>query len=238
MMMMKLKRSSLSVSLTAVLLAACGGGGDDDGSGADGGSGEGECGFAGDSYLPYEVGYSWTYRLTDLGSGERATKEQRIDEEMEHPDFGDVVVQVTGKLSGETVSLARREGDRVVRFQQEDYDSTGALERTTTYDPPQIRIDETAEHLEADAEWDESYTETIVDDLGVETSVQTTDHWTVLAVDDECESPLGTFTCIRLRKTRTEGGVAEKEFHFARGIGKIREVGANQLEELTACGTE
>ncbi|HUS67089.1 MAG TPA: hypothetical protein VMZ28_21275 [Kofleriaceae bacterium] len=232
-------RSWFLVSVAAVLLAACGGGGDDDsdGSGADGG-GEGECGFDGDSYLPYEVGYTWTYRLTDLGSGERATKEQRIDEEMEHPDFGSVVVQVTGKLSGETVSLARRDGDRVIRFQQEDYDSTGALERTTTYDPGQIRIDETAAHLEVDAEWDESYTETTVDDLGVETVVETTDHWTVLGVDEECESPLGTFSCIRLRKTRTEGGVAEKEFHFARGIGKIREVGANQLEELTACGPE
>ena len=46
----------------------------------------------------------------------------------------------------------------------------------------------------------------------------------------------GTFSCLHLRRTRTEGGVAVKEFFFARGIGKIREIGDNVLEELTACG--
>ncbi len=34
------------------------------------------------------------------------------------------------------------------------------------------------------------------------------------------------------------GGIAEKEFHFARGVGKVTEIGGNQLEELTACGPE
>jgi hypothetical protein len=240
-MILHMRRPPLQLlaPVLATMLAACGGGDDDgDGSGPDGGGEPGECDFGSDEYLPYEVGFTWTYRLTDLGTGERATKEQTIEPEMEHPDFGTVVVQVTGKISGETVSLVRREGDRILRFQQQDYDSTGGLERTTTYDPPQIRIDESDEHIADGAEWDESYTETTVDSADVETVVETTDHWTVLAVDGECESPLGTFSCIRLRKTRTVGGVAEKEFHFARGVGKVREVGSNQLEELTACGTE
>ena len=51
-----------------------------------------------------------------------------------------------------------------------------------------------------------------------------------------CDSPMGEFSCLRVRRTRITGGMAEKEFHFARGIGKVREVGSNQLEELTACG--
>ncbi|HWM86194.1 MAG TPA: hypothetical protein VNO33_10165, partial [Kofleriaceae bacterium] len=229
------------------LIAACGGddggndGGDGGGDGGDDGGDGGDdggvdCGFEGEDYLPYAVGHTWTYRLTDLDDGERATKDQVIEPEMNHPDYGPVVVQVTGKLNGETISLARKEGDRVLRFQQEDRDATGALERTTIYEPPQIRIDESSEHLEVGAEWDEAYTEIVLDPDGVELMrLDTLDHMEILGIDDPCDSPMGEFSCLRVRRTRLEGGVAEKEFHFARGIGKIREVGSNQLEELTAC---
>jgi hypothetical protein len=236
------------------MLAACGGGGggaggdgggdggdDDDGEVDAGGldAGGSRCGFAGDDFLPYAAGYTWSYRLTDLEDGERAIKEQRIDPQVDHPDYGPVVVQVTGKLDGQTVSLTRREGDRVLRFEQEDRDATGALERTTLYDPPQIRIDESSERTELGAAWDEAYTEIVLDPDGVEIMrVDTIDHLEVLGVDDPCDSPMGQFRCLRVRRTRLAGGVAEKEFHFARGIGKIREIGSNQLEELTGCGPQ
>ena len=219
-----------------ILGPACGGD-DDGGTGGDGGE-PGSCDFDSDDYLPYEPGFTWTYSITDLVSGERETKEQRLEPEMEDPDFGTVMTQVTGKLNGTTVSLVRKEGDRVLRFTQEDRDASNALEQTTTYDPPQIRIDESPERTMAGAEWDEEYTETIDDPVNGTTVIPTVDHWVVLGVDEPCESPLGTFSCIRLRRTRTTGGIAEKEFHFARGVGKVREIGANQLEELTACGPE
>jgi hypothetical protein len=227
--------------LLAALLAACGGDDDDDDApdaGPDGGE-INRCGFDGADFLPYAVGYGWTYRLTDLDSGERATKDQRIEPEMNHPDYGRVVVQVTGKINGETISLARRDGDRVLRFQQEDRDATGALERTTIYEPPQVRIDESSAHVEVGAAWDEEYTEIVLDPSGTELMrVDTIDHIEVIGDDDPCDSPMGEFRCLRIRRTRLAGGVAEKEFQFARGIGKIREVGSNQLEELTDCGVE
>lgn len=251
----KTNRSGLAAAL-ALALAACGGGGssddgtdvsddadgadDSDGGDVDGGpdgGGSAQCGFAGDDYLPYAVGNTWSYVLTDRDTGERATKEQRIDPEFEHPDYGLVVTQVTGKINGSTISLARREGDRVLRFQQEDRDASGALERTTIYDPPQVRIDESPERTELGAEWDETYTEIELDPDGMELSrIETIDHNEVIGVDDPCSSPLGEFRCMRISRTRVAGGTAVKEFHFARGIGKIREIGSNQLEELSACG--
>jgi hypothetical protein len=232
--MTRMDRRTLILLLSSLPLAACGG---DDGDG-DNGGGSNFCGFGNDDYLPYQAGFSWTYRVTDLGTGVRTSKEQSIEPEIEHPDFGAVLVQVTSKPNGETVSHLRREGDRVLRFQQEDYDSARTLERTTVYEPPQIRIDESTERIAAGAEWDENYTETITDPgLGL-VEIPTTDHWEVLALDAPCESPAGTFECIRLRRTRTAGGVAQKEFHFARGIGKVREVGGNQLEELMACAPD
>ncbi len=223
-------------------LAACGGksGGDDVGDADDTGDDGGDpidCNFDSDDYLPYAAGFTWSYRLTDLDDGERAIKEQRIEPETVHPDYGPVVVQVTGKLNGQTISITRKDGDRVLRFEQEDRDAAGALERTTIYDPPQIRIDESSERVELGAAWDEAYTEIVLDPQGDEIMrVDTVDHSEVLGVDDPCDSPMGEFSCLRVRRARLTGGVAEKEFHFARGIGKIREVGSNQLEELTACG--
>jgi hypothetical protein len=232
-------------SALALCLSACGGGGDDGDDADDGQSDAGDgdagppvspCGFDGDDYLPYAAGYTWTYRLTDLDDGDRATKEQRIDPGTDHADYGSVMVQVTGKLNGETISLTRREGDRVLRFEQEDRDATGALERTTIYEPPQIRIDESPEHIAVDAMWNEQYTETVLGPDGeLLTQNPTTDQVQILGVDIPCDSPMGEFRCLRVRRTRTVGGVAVKEFLFARGIGKIREVGANQLEELTDC---
>jgi hypothetical protein len=207
-------------------LAACGGG--------DGPSG-GDCGFASDRYLPYEAGNSWTYQITDLSTGMRATKTQAVSA-VDDPDLGPVLLQVTGKLSGTTKSLNRRDGDRLVRFEQEDYDATGTLERTTTYDPSELRIDESAERVAEGAAWDEAYTEIVDDPSGVEVSrVDTIDHWAVVEGAVSCEAPLGTFECLHLRKTRTAGGVAVKDFFFARGVGKVRESGQSQLEELASC---
>ncbi len=227
--------------VVAILAAGClflgaGCSGDDDG-GGDGGE-PGTCGFESDDYLPYQAGFAWSYQITDLVSGEQETKEQHLEPEMEDPEFGTVMTQVTGKLNGTTISLVAKDGDRVLRFTQEDRDAADALEKTTTYDPPAIRIDESSERTMAGAEWDEEYTETIDDPVNGTTVIPTVDHWTVLGVDEPCDSPLGTFSCIRLRRTRTMGGIAEKEFHFARGIGKVREIGANQVEVLTACGAE
>jgi hypothetical protein len=240
--------SRFAVAIGAALcLSACGGGsgGDDDGDDdpgdsdagdSDAGPSLGPCGFDSDDYLPYAAGYTWTYRLTDLDDGDRATKQQRIEPGSDHAEYGSVLVQVTGKLNGETISLTRREGDRVLRFEQEDRDATGALERTTIYNPPQIRIDESPERIEVDATWNEQYTETVLGPEGdMQTQIETTDQVQILGVDIPCDSPMGEFRCLRVRRTRIEGGVAEKEYLFARGIGKIREVGANQLEELTDC---
>ena len=59
----------------------------------------------------------------------------------------------------------------------------------------------------------------------------------VLGVDVECTSPFGTFECLHLKRTRTAGGAAVKEFWYARGVGKVKETGDNQTELLTDCGT-
>jgi hypothetical protein len=236
----------LTTSLVLCLaLAACGGGGDDDNPGADGGddddpdaSADDPCGFASESYLPYEVGNSWTFKITDLGNGDTETKAQSIDAEGDVGDFGTVYTQVTGKLNGTTKSYVKRDGDRLVRVYQEDLDGVGASEKVTLYDPGQIRIDETAARLEPGEEWDESYDSNETPNGGAEMTTATVDHWEVVADDEACTAPLGSFTCLHLKRTRTMGGASVKDYWYAKGVGKVKESGDSQTEELTACGTE
>ncbi|MCP4443800.1 MAG: hypothetical protein GY811_00455 [Myxococcales bacterium] len=232
-----LPRLLLTVTLCGGSLAACGG--DDDGDGSDAGPGpdagaEGPCGFE-DRYLPYQEGYQWTYRVTDLGSPATTSKTQALAT-ADDPDLGAVIVQTTTKATGTTVSALKRVADSVVRLRQEDRDELGTLERTTVYDPGQNRLDEVAEHLVLGAEWDDVYTVTVTDETGAPVSSgERTDHWEVLGVDVECSSPLGDFTCLHLRRQRTAGGVSDKQFFFAKGIGKVKEINANQVEELIGC---
>ena len=219
-------------------LAACGS--DGSGSGADGGGavgdggGDGPCGFEA-RFLPYQSGYQWTYRVTDLGTADVTTKSQAITTETD-PDLGEILVQTTTKATGSTVSALKREADSVLRLRQEDIDELGTLERTTVYDPGQNRLDEAAERLVLGAQWDDVYTVSITDAAGLPVSSgERTDHWEVLGIDVDCSSPLGDFSCLHVRRQRTAGGISDKQFFFARGIGKVKEVNANQVEELVSC---
>jgi hypothetical protein len=217
--------------ISAASLAGCG---DDPADGADAAP-AGQCELGSDRYLPFEPGMHWTYQVTELDTGERETKEQTL-EAVEDPELGPVIQQTTGKRNGSTVSLFRVEGDRVLRLEQLDLDATGTLERTTRYDPGQIRIDESPSRLTLGATWEEAYDETEIEPGLDPVTVATVDAWEVISVDAVCEAPLGNFSCLHLRRTRTAGGVAVKDFHFARGLGKVIETGDNQTELLAGCG--
>ena len=45
--------------------------------------------------------------------------------------------------------------------------------------------------------------------------------------------PAGTFTCLHLHKVGTDDSTAQKDYWFARGVGKIKESGG-QTEELAS----
>ena len=155
-----------------------------------------------------------------------------------HSELGDVLVQATTKATGRTVNFMKVEGEQILRVRQEDYDEQGALERTTDYEPPRLRIDLSSDRAVAGASWEEMYTVVVSDATGAEVSrTPRTDKWDVVADDAQCTSPLGTFDCVHIKRDRTQGGVAQKDFFFASGVGKVKEVGG-QLEELTACGAQ
>lgn len=191
-----------------------------------------ECGFSGE-LLPYQVGYNWTYRVTDLTNSQRKVKQQRLDRTVNHADYGEVIVQITEKSKGTTESFLRREGDQIRRYEQRDYDAAGTLVRTTIYDPYRLRIDE---GLSLNEQYVDSYTKRVIEPGQPETSVDITDVWELTGQDVPCETETTALTCAEFHRERTAGGVAVKDFLFASGVGKVIENGTNQVEELESCG--
>ncbi len=241
-------KNQLVVFALGTLLLACGGESSGEGDGGpvvDGGSvadadlsadadiTDSPCGFE-NRYLPYRVGYKWTYKVIDLANPGTTNKSQTLTAEND-PDFGNVIVQTTLKPNGSTVSALKRVGDAVVRLRQLDLDQSGTLVRTTTYDPGQTRLDESAANIAMGAQHDDMY-EINVTKVGQTPVIgNRTDHWEVLGVDVDCMSPFGATKCLHVRRLRTAGGISDKQFFFAKGIGKVKEVNANQVEELVSC---
>jgi len=219
------------LALALCLTTACGG--------ASGGDDVVDCGFASDRYLPYEVGFHWEYRVSDPTNGTVETKRQWVDSELTYDgDNLPALLQVTDKSPGRTENVTRVQGDAVIRLQQQDFSGTDVLDRTTLYEPYAIRLDEAADRITAGATFEESFTEIEYDALGTELRRQpATEQWEVLAVDEACTAPIGTTTCLHLRRTRTGAVVTQKEFWFARGVGKVREDGG-QVEQLVSCSVQ
>ena len=237
-----------SVVLTLIVpafMAGCGGGGGD---GGDDGNDDSmqlvECEdgvmATDDSFLPFTVGNTWVYRVTkDINS---PPEEKRQVYEVEEAPPGETelaILQRTTKPEGTTVSWLRKDGNTIVRVRQEDYDQDGLLEQVTTYNPPRLRLDTTAERVSAGATFSETYTKVVTDAAGVElSSIETTDAWTVVGADVPCMTGWGEeLSCLQIRVERIVGGVANKEFFFARGYGKVLETGG-QSEELVGCALQ
>ena len=185
-------------------------------------------------YLPDDVGNSWTYKVDEFDGNPPAIKRQRYSE-LITPDAetGEVIVQVTENASGSTENWLQRQGDKIVRLRQRDFDATGRLERTTYYKPYRLRLDESPERLVEGARWTENYVREVTDALGTETET-ISEEWTVTGVDVTCPEPWSQLKCLHVELVRLEGGVSQKGYWFARGYGKILEEGG-LIEELFDC---
>lgn len=239
-------------------LVACGGGGGDDGPDAGGPPGDGSttdadpgapdamgpnngiCEEGGrastDSYLPFAAGNTWRYLVDELDGNPPAIKSQTYTEVLT-PDAetGEVIVQVTTNNNGSTESWFQKQGDKIVRLRQQDFDLAGNLERTTYYRPYRLRLDESPERLQTGVTWTENYVREERDTFDRIVEEETTsEEWSVVSGDVACPEPWEERRCVHLRREAIEGGISIKQYWFARGYGKIREEGGI-LEELVGC---
>jgi hypothetical protein len=215
-------------AFAALALAACG----NETGGPPGGPGDGGTG----RYLPLAVGSTWTWRVT-TSAGTTYDKTSTVEalEDVGAAKAGTTAYRIrTRGDSGDTVSWQADTGTSVVRHREQDFRIDGSMKTDAVYVPFKMRVDESAAHLVAGADYVLSFTETatkIAD--GTTLTTQKGGDWTVLAVDEQLTVPAGTFTCLHLRKVGTDDSTSLKEYWFARGVGKIKETGG-QTEELAS----
>ena len=187
-------------------------------------------------YLPFDVGSTWTYDVTEVGLPTvQKTSTVEAFEDTGGDKAGVEAFRVrTEKTAGATVSWQQDICTGVVRHREKSFDMNDALVSDQYYAPSKLRIDETPARLAQSATWTESYTETEIDPgTGATTTTAKAATWTVDAVDEEITVPAGTFTCLRLHRVGADVGQSDKTYWFAAGVGKIRETGS-QTEELAS----
>lgn len=223
----------LTALLFTSVLAACG---DDGGStaadannnGSDGSSGTGR-------YLPWSAGAVWSYKLTDpdgilpAQTGQLTTLTGPVD--VGGPLAGTMaLVAHTDQMVGSKDVYEAVQGDLDVRYRTDFFDDNHTL-TDTEYDAPyRLKLDESPAHTAANAAWSVTFTETATPAGGQPTTRTRTDQWRVINPAEQLTVIAGTYTTLHVRRTSSSGSI--QDYWYARGVGKVKETGGGQDEEL------
>lgn len=208
-------------------------------------------------WVPLKVGNRWTYTVTDV-DGSVSAKVQGVTAQTAVGGTGPSASKMAYKLvTGDRfddkngdVSYQDWVDSRLVRYREISIGaSSGNTKKEEYYDPPRLRLDDTADHNTAGANWPEAYKTFTVDtppvaadagtpdggagvDAGlVTTNEQIVDIWNVVAVDETVTVPKGTFKALVVQRIGNSGA-SNKTFWFVRGIGKVKETGESDQTEV------
>jgi hypothetical protein len=218
------------------------------GCGSDPGTSDGTDTQAG-PLLPYEVGYRWTYRVTEGGveSQKTTTIEGRtlVGGEGYHKDdmAFHVVTRKGQNERDKTESWQARlpdAPDTIVRYREVAYGATSGLpELDESWDKYKLHISGEKVAL---GQWLEEYKEL---KINVATTPPTRlaptdqyDAWTVVNPDEKITVSGKTYEhAVHMTKVSGNGSGEAKHYWYVRGIGKVRETGG-QTEELISYQVE
>ena len=214
------------------ILAGCGSG-DPGGGGPDSGVGPDPA----TRYEPWKVGSVWSYKLTDPTNTLPARLNARTTVEAEE-DIGGTHAGKLGfrlrveQLDGHMIAYQGFEGYLAVRYAQTDYDLTGAMVDVQDITPYRLKLDESVAHLAANATYSESFTIKTTNSAGTMSNAKT-ENWQVIAVAEPVTVMAGTYTALHVRRSNPGGATAKtKDYWFVQGVGKVKETGGGQDEEL------
>ncbi len=180
------------------------------------------------SLLPVAIGNTWVYE--EIGGVDPGTVTKTVTETQTYRDQNTFVFETTQTNSVTTKrSNWLVDGERVVRLRQERYDSADVLQNYREYEPGFLRMSNALNEVGVELVEEHTRTEFLADGTkGIPAPKTYT--WTVEAVDEEVTVPAGTFSCVRVH--RVDSDVGEKTYWYAEGVGKVREEGPTEDEEL------
>jgi hypothetical protein len=190
-------------------------------------------------YLPLGIGVTWVYQVTEDGVIKQKTNLVEAYEDVGGPKAGVMAYRInTDKLSGTGLAWQKVTGKVLNRLREQEF-AGGALTLETWYEPARLRVDTASEHTALGASWVETYTENAIDytTSSAGTTLQPapkTVGWQVVALEESVTVPAGTFSCLHVNRTNISGTGKVKEYWYALGIGKIKEISAGQTEELVS----
>ncbi len=188
------------------------------------------------SLFPIKTGNSWTFRTMNAGVAGMKTQTVMALEMVggTGPKAASMAYHlVTMKDGGgdKTESWQAEVDGKIVRYRERSYsETTGDFELEEHWDPYKLRIDGT--RLMPGAMYTEQYSETKLEVGMSPVTATSSDTWKVISMAEEVTVPAGTFTAVVIEKVG--GASSSKRYWFVRGIGKVKETGGNQTEELVS----
>ena len=185
-------------------------------------------------YQPLSTGAVWSYKLTDPGT--LATAMNKLTTVMAPRDVGGVHAGTMAfllhieQLVGSKDVYQGFDGDLDVRYKSIFYDQAGTMTATDVDQPYRLKLDETAAHTTAGAQWSETFSETTTPVGGVTTTKSKTEQWRVVSASEPLTVSAGSYTTLHVQRTSSGGSV--QDYWYVRGVGKVKETGGGQDEEL------
>jgi hypothetical protein len=210
---------------TVALTSACGSGG------SSGDQPDAPPGGSGERFLPWTVGSVWNYKLTDP-KNPGSPKLNQPTTILRMQDVGGVhagtqaMVVHHVQYSGSKDVYEAAVGDLDVRYQTSFFDAQGTPTGTDVDQPYRLKLDESAAHTVTGVQWSTSFTET---SSGAAATTKN-ESWSVVASDEPITVIAGSFTALHIRRTSSGGSL--QDYWYVRGVGKVKETGGGQDEEL------
>ncbi len=210
-----------------IMLAACGGsgGGTDSNPGPDGSVDPAM------RYEPWATGAVWSYKLTDP-TGALAPQMNKLTTIMGPRDVGGIHAGTTAllvhieQMDGSKDVYEDLVGELDIRYKTVFFDNAGNQTSTDVDDPYRLKLDESAAHTVTGAAWAETFTETSTGSP----PASKTEQWRVISANEQLTVIAGTYTTLHVRRTSSSGKI--QDYWYARGVGKVKETGGGQEEEL------
>lgn len=181
-----------------------------------------------DRLFPLAVGNRWTFRVTD-SSGVVFTKTQEVTGMGTTVDGKTAFVTLTGRAEDKgTRSLQGYEGDRMVRYTEQTLEAGGVL-FDYRFEPAALRVHSGL--IEVGDTYTDTHEKLKLDANGAVLEVEPKVHAYRVEAIETIQVPAGDFECIRI--SRTSETTTDKIYWYAKGVGKVKEIGG-QTEELAS----